>query len=74
MDYFEYRDRMDHVKAQEAAGGVADSMDVRIKLMERVHAGEITLEQAQAELKRIKAGAKRAGKITRNQAYRGRTA
>lgn len=61
----------DALKAAEAAGQVVDSMEVRTKLMERVHSGEITLEAAQAELKRIKRGAKAAGKVTRNQAFRG---
>lgn len=59
------------LKQAEADGRVADSMEVRTKLMERVRAGEITLEQAQAELKRIKAGAKAAGKVTRAGAFRG---
>lgn len=53
----------------EASGQVADSGAVRLALMERVHSGEITLEQAQAELKKIKSGAKKAGMVTRAQAY-----
>jgi hypothetical protein len=60
-----------HKKA-EAAGEVADSMDVRMKLMERVHSGEITLEAAQAELAKIKRNAKRSGLKTRDQFYRSR--
>lgn len=72
MDYSEVRARRDWQKTREAEGAVADSTEVRLALMERVHNGEITLEAAQAELKRIKAGAKRAGKITRNQAWLGR--
>ena len=55
----------------EDAGVVADSLEVRKAIMARVHSGEITLEQAQDELKRIKRGAKKAGKVTRSQAYRG---
>lgn len=54
----------------EAAGEVADSMEVRRALMARVHSGEITLQAAQAELAKIKSGAKKAGKVTRSQAYR----
>lgn len=54
----------------EQAGQVADSMDVRRALMERVHSGEITLLAAQVELKRIKRGAKAVGQNTRAQAYR----
>lgn len=60
------------LKKAEANGEVADSMDVREALMARVDSGEITLEAAQTELKRIKRGAKAAGKKTRNQAYMGR--
>lgn len=62
-------DKSANRRSEEAAGNVADSMDVRLALMERVSSGEITLEQAQSELKKIKAGAKKAGKITRAQAY-----
>jgi len=62
-------EKRDAVKSAEASGQVADSMDVRMALMERVHTGEITLAQAQAELKKIKSGAKKAGKVTRAQAF-----
>lgn len=72
MDPFKVRAAREHQKALEAEGVVADSMEVRRALMERVHAREITLEDAQAQLKKIKAGAKRNGQITRNQAYLGR--
>jgi hypothetical protein len=71
-DWFEVRERREAQKEAEAAGKVADSMEVRKALMERVHSGEITLEAAQAELAAIKRNAKRNGKITRNQAYTGR--
>jgi hypothetical protein len=72
MDSTEFRDRRDWQKQAEADGRVADRMDVRLALMERVHNGEITLEAAQAELARIKRSAKRNGQITRNQAFLGR--
>lgn len=62
-------DKRAALKSAEASGQVADSMDVRLALMERVHAGEITLEQAQAELKKIKSGAKAKGLVTRAQAF-----
>lgn len=65
-------ERKDNMRQAEADGRVADSMEVRMALMERVHSGEITLEAAQAELARIKRGAKAQGKVTRNQAYLGR--
>jgi hypothetical protein len=58
------------VNEAEAAGQVADSMDVRMALMARVGKGEITLQQAQDELKRIKRTAKATGKATRAQVFR----
>lgn len=58
------------LKAAEESGKVADSMEVRKALIERMHKGELTLDQMQAELKRIKRGAKAAGKITRAKAWR----
>lgn len=63
-------DKRRHVDKCESEGLIADSMDVRERLMERVCSGEITLEQAQSELKRIKRNAKKNGMITRSQAYR----
>lgn len=69
MDELRVRAKRQHVQAEEAAGNVADSMDVRLALMARVHSGEITLDDAQAQLKRIKRGAKAAGQSTRNQAF-----
>ena len=71
-DYFEHSRKCDAVRKAEAEGLVADSMDVRLALMDRVHKGEITLEEAQAQLKKIKSAAKRNGQITRNQAFTGR--
>jgi hypothetical protein len=55
-------------KAEEA-GQVADSMEVRHQLLEKVRKGEATLEQVQAELKKIKRNAKQNGQITRSQAF-----
>lgn len=57
------------VRDAEAGGMVADSMDVRLALMERVRTGEITLREAQAQLEKIKSGAKKAGMVTRAQAF-----
>ncbi len=59
------------LKDAEAEGRVADSMEVRKAIMQRFDSGEITLDEAQAELAEIKRNAKRQGKITRAQAYRG---
>jgi hypothetical protein len=69
-DYETHRRKMQATHAAEAADDVADSMEVRLAIVRRMKAGEITLEEGQAELERIKRGAKRAGKITRAQAYR----
>lgn len=57
------------MKQAEAEGKVADSMEYRMDLMQRVHNGEITLEAAQAELKRIKRSAKKNGLTTRNSVF-----
>lgn len=56
----------------ETKGLIADSMDVRIALMEKFHSGECTLEEVQAELSAIKRNAKKNGQITRDQARSGR--
>lgn len=68
-----YEARTDKVRAvrdAEAAGEIADSMAVRLEIIERMKHGEITLEQAHAELKAIRRGAKAAGKLTRGQVWR----
>lgn len=73
MDFYtKRRNALDAVKIAESDGRVADSMEVRMSLMDRVHKREITLEYAQSELKRIKRGAKKTGQVTRNQVYSGR--
>lgn len=71
MDQFEHRRRLDHIKALEAEGKVADSMEYRRQLIARLDAGEITFEQMQAELKRTKRNAKAGGMITRARAFHG---
>jgi hypothetical protein len=53
----------------DAAGEIADSMGVRGEIMRRIHAGEITLEEGQAELKNIKRNAKKKGQLTRSQKW-----
>ena len=59
------------LKRAEQARRVADSIEVRRALMARVHSGELTLAEAQKELRRIKRAAKKNGMVTRGQAYRG---
>lgn len=63
------RDRRAAVNKADADGLVADSMEVRMALMQRVHDGEITLEQAQSELKKIKRDATKNGQSTRSRVW-----
>lgn len=70
MDPLVRRRKLNAMQSAEADGKVADSMDYRMALMQRVHAGEITLAEAQAELKRTKRNAGKNGMTTRNSVYR----
>lgn len=71
VDYFEHKERRRDADQAEKEGRVADSMEVRKNLIRRMEAGEITFDEMQAELKRIKRNAKKNGQVTRAQAYRG---
>ncbi|WP_237388033.1 hypothetical protein [Xenorhabdus sp. Sc-CR9] len=62
-------DKRAYVKKCESDGAIADSMEVRMALMSKVKRREITLEQAQAELKKIKRTTKKNGMKTRSQAW-----
>ena len=64
------RNKRAAMNAAEKDGRVADSMEVRRQLMLRVHSGEITLADAQAELAQIKRGASARGMTTRAGAFR----
>ena len=70
-DFWKVQDRRDRLNKAEAEGIVADSMTVRFDLLTRVQSGEITLHQAQEELKKIKKNAKKNGLVTREQVSRG---
>lgn len=61
----------DTLRQAEAEGRVADNLHYRKELMQRVHDGEMTLEQAQAELKAVKRNARKNGQVTRSQAWNG---
>ena len=63
------RTRFEAAIEKNLALNAADSHTVRLAIMARVRSGDITLVQAQAELKKIKANAKSIGKITRSQAF-----
>jgi hypothetical protein len=62
-------DKRNELKRAEESGEVADSMDVRMALINRMNAGELTLDQVQSELKKIKRNAKKNGLVTRSQAF-----
>ena len=62
--------KKDYVRHAEAEGRVADSMEVRMALIARMQAGEITLADVQLQLKRIKASARKNGMTTRARAFR----
>ncbi|HFI2181371.1 hypothetical protein [Enterobacter roggenkampii] len=63
-------DKRVNIEKLEEQGLIADSMEVRKSLVERVMKGEITPEQSREELKRIQRNATRNGLKTRNQAWR----
>jgi hypothetical protein len=60
----------DALNKAEAAGEVVDSKSVRMELVRKMRAGEMTLEEVQAELRRIQRNAKREGRKTRDQFFR----
>lgn len=62
-------DKRKAMKVADEAGELADSTEYRTNLVKRIDAGEITLEEAQAELKKVKRNAKKNGLITRSQAF-----
>lgn len=62
-------EKREAVDKADKSGEVADSMEVRKKLMERVYSGESTIEEVQAELRKIKRDAKKNGKLTRQQVW-----
>jgi hypothetical protein len=62
-------DKRSAVNAADAGGQVADSMEVRGEIVRAIQAGEITLEEGQSRLKRIKRDAKKNGMVTRQQVW-----
>ncbi len=62
-------DKRAAIESAQASGQVADSDDVRLKLIQQMQRGEKTLAEVQAELAQIKRGAKKAGKLTRQQIW-----
>jgi hypothetical protein len=70
-DYNGYMERKELRRKAEVDGVIADSMEVRGDIVRRIESREITPEQGQAELRRIKRDAKKNGKVTREQAAKG---
>lgn len=64
------RGKFKAVKEAEAQGIVADSLDVRVALIKRMKAGEMTLAQVQAELAKLRRSAKKNGQTTRAEVWR----
>ena len=69
-DIFDAQRKNKFLKSAEEGGLIADSMTVRLELIARMNKGELTLDQVQAELKRIQRNAGASGKITRAKAWR----
>lgn len=70
MDELTGRRKLDAIRSEEVAGNVADSMEYRLALVAKVKAGEISLEDAQAQLQAAKRKAKSIGKTTRSKVFR----
>lgn len=70
-DWYDRRlDKRVALQLAEEQGIVADSTDFRQALVSKIKAGEVTVEQAQAELRKVKREAKKNGKKTRSQIWR----
>ena len=70
-DWYDQRiDKRAALTLAEENGEVADSQEFRVALMARVHSGEIKIEDAQAELRKVKRNAKKNGLKTRSQVWR----
>lgn len=63
-------DRRRNLREEEAAGNVADSLEYRMSLIEKVRNHEISLEEAQRQLRATQKSAEKQGKLTRDKAYR----
>ena len=58
------------LQVAEELGIVADSSELRASLVAKIHSGEMTIEQVQAELRKVKRNAKKNGLKTRDQIWR----
>jgi hypothetical protein len=64
LSFYKNIDRKRAIERAETLGLIADSKEVRMKLLEKVRAGEITLEHAKIKLETIKHNAKKNGLYT----------
>lgn len=70
-DWYDRRtDKRVALQIAEEQGIVADSSELRASLVAKVHAGEMTIEEVLAELRRVKRDAKKNGLKTRDQIWR----
>ncbi|VVM94650.1 hypothetical protein [Pseudomonas fluorescens] len=70
-DWYDRRtDKRVALQIAEEQGIVADSTALRASLVAKIHAGEMTIEQVQSELRKVKREAKKNGLKTRDQIWR----
>ena len=70
-DWYDRRmDKRVALQIAEEQGIVADSSALRASLVAKIHAGEMTIDQVQAELRKVKREAKKNGLKTRDQIWR----
>lgn len=70
-DWYDRRtDKRVALQIAEEQGLVADSAEFRQGLVAKLQSGEMTVQQAQDELRKVKREAKKNGKKTRSQIWR----
>ncbi|CAI8754443.1 hypothetical protein [Pseudomonas chlororaphis] len=70
-DWYDRRlDKRVALQIAEEQGIVADSTEFRRSLVTKIESGELTLQQAKDELRKVKREAKKSGKKTRSQIWR----
>lgn len=70
-DWYDRRtDKRVALQIAEEQGLVADSTEFRQALVAKLESGEMTLDQVQDELRKVKREAKKNGKKTRDQIWR----
>ncbi len=70
-DWYDRRtDKRVALQIAEEQGLVADSTEFRQGLVAKLQSGEMTVQQAQDELRKVKREAKKNGKKTRDQIWR----